>query len=44
VAIGPGTKDRLPGATTTPLGPLDLKGKAEPVEAHLLIALTTAGR
>jgi class 3 adenylate cyclase len=39
VAIGPGTKAALPQATTTSLGLLDLKGKAEPVEAHLLLAL-----
>jgi class 3 adenylate cyclase len=39
VAIGPGTKDELPRARTTPLGPLELKGKAEPVEAHLLLGL-----
>jgi adenylate cyclase len=39
VAIGPGTKAALPEAATAPLGPLDLKGKAEPVETHLLLAL-----
>jgi len=39
VALGPGTKARLPGATTTSLGALDLKGKTEAVEAHLLISL-----
>ncbi|MCE0487289.1 adenylate/guanylate cyclase domain-containing protein [Ornithinimicrobium sediminis] len=39
VAIGPGTKDLLPDAVTVPLGPLSLKGKSEPVQAHLLIAL-----
>ena len=39
VAVGPGTKARLPSATTAPLGSLQLKGKAEAVEAHLLIAL-----
>ena len=39
VAIGPGTKQELPGARTTPLGRLALKGKAEPVEAHLLLSL-----
>jgi adenylate cyclase len=38
VAIGPGTKERLPEAVTTSLGMLDLKGKAEPVEAHLLLS------
>ncbi len=42
VAIGQETKDRLPHATTTPLGRLDLKGKAEPVPAHLLISLDAA--
>jgi class 3 adenylate cyclase len=39
VAIGPGTKAQLPDAVTTSLGMLELKGKAEPVEAHLLLAL-----
>ncbi len=39
VAIGPGTKDLLPDAVTVPLGPLELKGKSEPVEAHLLLSL-----
>jgi hypothetical protein len=29
----------LPDAVTTSLGPLELKGKAEPVEAHLLLSL-----
>lgn len=39
VALGPGTKELLPAAVTESLGMLDLKGKAEPVEAHLLISL-----
>ncbi len=39
VALGPGTKARIPQARTSPLGPLDLKGKAEPVETHLLLSL-----
>jgi class 3 adenylate cyclase len=39
VALGPGTRDLLPDAVTESLGMLDLKGKAEPVEAHLLISL-----
>ena len=39
VAIGPGTKARLPEAVTRTLGQLQLKGKAEPVETHLLIFL-----
>ena len=43
VAAGPATKDHLPHARTTSLGPLDLKGKAEPVEAHLLISLGDRG-
>ena len=43
VAIGPGTKAQLPEAHTTSLGVLDLKGKAEPVEAHLLISLGDRG-
>ena len=36
VAIGPATKALLPGAQTESLGPLPLKGKAEPLELHLL--------
>jgi adenylate cyclase len=39
VAIGAGTLAQLPGARTRPLGMLDLKGKAEPVETHLLLDL-----
>ena len=39
VAIGIDTLAQVPGAVTSPLGQLDLKGKAEPVEAHLLISL-----
>lgn len=39
VAIGPATKARLPGARTAPLGRLDLKGKRDPVEIHLLRSL-----
>ncbi|HYN30928.1 MAG TPA: adenylate/guanylate cyclase domain-containing protein [Dermatophilaceae bacterium] len=44
VAIGPQTRARLSGAETTPLGRLDLKGKAEPVEVHLLRSLGPALR
>jgi class 3 adenylate cyclase len=39
VAIGPGTKALLPDAVTESLGLLDLKGKAEPLQAYRLIAL-----
>jgi adenylate cyclase len=39
VAIGPDTKALLPQAVTTPLGRLQLKGKQEPLEVHLLTAL-----
>ena len=39
VAIGADTKVLVPEATTSPLGPLHLKGKAETVEAHLLLDL-----
>ena len=39
VAIGPETRARLPEAVTEPLGPLSLKGRAEPVEAHVLLSL-----
>jgi class 3 adenylate cyclase len=42
VAIGPGTKALLPNAETQPLGLLDLKGKAEPLETFRLIALDRA--
>jgi adenylate cyclase len=42
VAIGPRTKELLPEATTTPLGPLQLKGKSTSVEAHVLLGLGTA--
>ncbi len=44
VAIGPETKARIPDAVTTTLGPLELKGKSEPVEAHLLLALGGSGK
>jgi adenylate cyclase len=39
VAIGPGTKALLPGAHTESLGLIELKGKAEPLEVHQLIAV-----
>jgi class 3 adenylate cyclase len=39
VAIGAETLARLPDAVTEPLGALELKGKAEPVEAHVLLGL-----
>ncbi|HEU4491977.1 MAG TPA: adenylate/guanylate cyclase domain-containing protein, partial [Jiangellales bacterium] len=39
VAIGPSTKALLPNAVTEPLGPLQLKGKSEPIEVHLLLRL-----
>jgi adenylate cyclase len=39
VAIGPDTKTLLPDAVTTPLGRLQLKGRQEPLEVHLLTAL-----
>jgi class 3 adenylate cyclase len=39
VALGPGARAGLPDAVTESLGLLDLKGKAEPVEAHLLMSL-----
>ncbi len=37
VAIGPATRALLPDAQTESLGPLRLKGKAEPLELHLLL-------
>jgi adenylate cyclase len=39
VAIGPATKALLPDARTESLGPLELKGKTEPLELHLLLAV-----
>ncbi len=39
VAIGPETKAQLPQALTTPLGEVQLKGRQEPLQVHLLIAL-----
>jgi class 3 adenylate cyclase len=39
VAIGPATRALLPDALTEPLGPVTLKGKAEPLEAYVLVAL-----
>jgi class 3 adenylate cyclase len=39
VAISAATRDLLPGARTTPLGPLELKGRAEAIEAFVLLSL-----
>ena len=39
VAVTADTLALLPGATTEPLGALELKGKAEPVEAFVLMSL-----
>lgn len=39
VAVTADTLAMLPGATTEPLGPLELKGKGEPVEAFVLVTL-----
>jgi class 3 adenylate cyclase len=39
VAIGPETKAHLPYAITTPLGEMELKGRREPVQVHLLTSL-----
>jgi class 3 adenylate cyclase len=39
VAIGSATAARVPEARTRPMGPLALKGKAAPLEAHLLLSL-----
>lgn len=45
VAVGPATLAALPpGAHTSPLGPLALKGKAEPVETYLVHGLDPSGR
>ncbi|MDX6299893.1 MAG: adenylate cyclase, partial [Nocardioidaceae bacterium] len=43
VALGPSTKDRLPGARTTSLGRLDLEITREGVQAHLVISLGGSG-
>jgi adenylate cyclase len=39
VAIGPDTKALLPDAETTPLGELQLKGKRDPLQVHVLTSL-----
>lgn len=39
VAITAETLARLPGAVTEPLGPLELKGKDDPVQAYVLVSL-----
>jgi adenylate cyclase len=39
VAIGPDTKALLPHADTTPLGELQLKGKRDPLQVHVLTSL-----
>jgi adenylate cyclase len=39
VAIGPHTKALLPDAVTTPMGELQLKGKRDPLEVHVLTSL-----
>jgi class 3 adenylate cyclase len=39
VAVTADTLALLPGATTQPLGPLELKGKGEPIEAFVLTSL-----
>jgi adenylate cyclase len=39
VAISPGTKALLPNAVTTPLGEMQLKGKQDPLEVHVLTSL-----
>lgn len=40
VAIGAATLAALPGATTRPMGPVALKGKAEASQAFVLVGLT----
>ena len=42
VAVGPGTLRRLPDAVAESLGPLELKGKTEPLEVYRLVALGPA--
>jgi len=43
VAVTADTLALLEGATTEPLGPLKLKGKGEPIDAFVLVALAPAG-
>ncbi|NUR07407.1 MAG: adenylate/guanylate cyclase domain-containing protein [Nocardioidaceae bacterium] len=43
VAISAATRDLLPDALTAPLGSLELKGKTEPVETYLLLAMSREG-
>lgn len=44
VAVGPGTRALLSDAVTESLGLLELKGKADPVEAHLLLSVEASPR
>ncbi len=44
VAISEDTRAALPDAVTAPLGRLALKGRADPVEVHLLISLAEVTR
>jgi len=44
VAVGPDTACRLPQACIEPLGPVSVKGRADPVSALLLVALLDDGR
>jgi class 3 adenylate cyclase len=44
VAVSAATLELLPGARVEPLGDLELKGRAEPVEAFALVALETRGQ
>ena len=39
VAVGAATLAAVPGARTTPVGTLRLKGRTEPVEVHLVLSL-----
>ena len=43
VAIGTETVRQLPRAHTEPLGRVEVKGRAEPVEAHRLLGLDKSG-
>jgi class 3 adenylate cyclase len=40
VAIGPTTRDQLPGAVTVSLGYMELKGREDPVEVFRLVAVS----
>jgi hypothetical protein len=44
VAVSAATLAQLPGAVTEPLGALELKGRADSVDAFVLLGLPTPDR